>query len=151
MRKSSNRGWWRIGASMQNYSGVPILSQPVPSLGCAFMSRVVKRSALQAIKPGPSGAVRSRSASPLTKFISPQLSQPVEKPPSGPQLLHQIKLDGYRMAARIDNGQAQLLTRTGLSWTHKYPSCESASEFDPSFLRQFNELPRRSAFGPHAE
>jgi hypothetical protein len=29
--------------------------------------------------------------------------------------------------------------------------CESASEFDPSFLRQFNALPRRSAFGPHAE
>ena len=29
--------------------------------------------------------------------------------------------------------------------------CESASEFDPSFLRQLNELPRRSAFGPHAE
>jgi hypothetical protein len=29
--------------------------------------------------------------------------------------------------------------------------CESASEFDPSFLKQFNELPRRSAFGPHAE
>jgi hypothetical protein len=29
--------------------------------------------------------------------------------------------------------------------------CESASEFDPSFLRQFNELPRRSAFGLHAE
>ena len=30
-------------------------------------------------------------------------------------------------------------------------TCESASEFDPSLLRQFNELPRRSAFGPHAE
>jgi hypothetical protein len=29
--------------------------------------------------------------------------------------------------------------------------CESALEFDPFFLRQFNELPRRSAFGPHAE
>jgi hypothetical protein len=29
--------------------------------------------------------------------------------------------------------------------------CESASEFDPSSLRQFNKLPRRSAFGPHAE
>jgi ATP-dependent DNA ligase len=25
-------------------------------------------------------------------------------------------LDGYRMAARIDNGRAQLLTRTGLDW-----------------------------------
>jgi hypothetical protein len=31
------------------------------------------------------------------------------------------------------------------------PDCESASEFEPSFLRQFNQLPRRSAFGPHAE
>jgi hypothetical protein len=30
-------------------------------------------------------------------------------------------------------------------------ACESASEFDPTFLRQFNVLPRRSAFGPHAE
>jgi Protein of unknown function (DUF3147) len=29
--------------------------------------------------------------------------------------------------------------------------CESASEFDPSFLGQFNVLRRRSAFGPHAE
>jgi bifunctional non-homologous end joining protein LigD len=31
--------------------------------------------------------------------------------------VHEIKLDGYRMAARIDNGRVQLLTRTGLDWT----------------------------------
>jgi ATP-dependent DNA ligase len=30
------------------------------------------------------------------------------------------------MAARIDNGHAQLLTRTGLNWTHKYPSVVAA-------------------------
>ena len=29
--------------------------------------------------------------------------------------------------------------------------CESAFEFDPSSPRQFKKLPRRSAFGPHAE
>ena len=58
--------------------------------------------------------------------MSPQLSQPIEKPPSGPQWLHEIKHDGYRMAARIDNGRAQLLTRTGLHWTHKYPSVIAA-------------------------
>jgi class 3 adenylate cyclase len=29
--------------------------------------------------------------------------------------------------------------------------CASASEFDPFFVGQFNALPRRSAFGPHAE
>jgi DNA ligase D-like protein (predicted ligase) len=40
--------------------------------------------------------------------------------------VHEIKLDGYRMAARIDNGVAQLLTRTGLDWTGKYPSVIAA-------------------------
>jgi ATP-dependent DNA ligase len=34
--------------------------------------------------------------------------------------LHEIKYDGYRMHARLDHGKAQLLTRTGLDWTHKY-------------------------------
>ena len=58
--------------------------------------------------------------------MPPQLSQPVEEPPSGPQWVHEIKLDGYRMAARIDNGRAQLLTRTGLDWTGKYPSVIAA-------------------------
>ena len=30
------------------------------------------------------------------------------------------------MAARIDNGHVQLLTRTGLDWTNKYPSVIAA-------------------------
>ena len=85
------------------------------------MPRVVKRSASQAITSGP-----SRRGVPLPGFIPPQLSVPVENPPSGPQWLHEIKLDGYRMAARIDNGRAQLLTRTGLDWTEKYPSAVAA-------------------------
>jgi ATP-dependent DNA ligase len=85
------------------------------------MPRVVKRSASQAVKSGP-----SRRGAALPQFVTPQLSQPVEKPPSGPQWLHEIKLDGYRMAARIDNGRVQLLTRTGLDWTDKYPSAIAA-------------------------
>jgi ATP-dependent DNA ligase len=44
----------------------------------------------------------------------------------GPQRVHEIKLDGYRMAARIDNGRAQLLTRTGLDWSARYPSVLAA-------------------------
>ena len=85
------------------------------------MPRVVKRSASQAVKSGP-----SRRGAALPQFVTPQLSQPVEKPPSGPQWLHEIKLDGYRMAARIDNGRVRLLTRTGLDWTDKYPSAIEA-------------------------
>jgi ATP-dependent DNA ligase len=88
------------------------------------MSRVVKRSASRVVKAGRS--CRSPPNSPLPFFVPPQLSQPVEKPPSGPQWVHEIKLDGYRMAARIDNGEAQLLTRAGLDWTGKYPSIIAA-------------------------
>jgi bifunctional non-homologous end joining protein LigD len=87
--------------------------------------RIVKRSASRAVK-GPSR--RSQPNSPLPQFVPPQLSQPVEKPPSGPQWVHEIKLDGFRMAARIDNGRVQLLTRTGLDWTAKYPSAIAALE-----------------------
>ena len=57
------------------------------------MSRVVKRSAPQSIESG-----RSRRGVPVPQFITPQLSQPVEKPPSGPQWLHKIKLDGFPRA-----------------------------------------------------
>jgi bifunctional non-homologous end joining protein LigD len=85
------------------------------------MSRVVKRSASQAVKTGP-----SRRGVPLPRFIPPQLSLPVDKPPSGPQWLHEIKLDGFRMSARVDNGRVQLLTRTGLDWTAKYPGATAA-------------------------
>jgi DNA ligase D-like protein (predicted ligase) len=87
------------------------------------MPHIVKRSASQAVKVGP-----SRRGVPLPQFVPPQLSQLVETPPSGPQWVHEIKLDGYRMAARIDNGRVQLLTRTGLDWTAKYPGAIAAIE-----------------------
>jgi hypothetical protein len=77
-------------------------------------------SGIRPRRPPRSGPSRRDVA--LPRFVSPQLSQPVEKPPSGPQWLLEIKLDGSRMAARIDRGRAQLLTRTGLDWTDKYPS-----------------------------
>jgi DNA ligase D-like protein (predicted ligase) len=80
-----------------------------------------KRLASQAANSG-----LSRRGVPFPQFIPPQLSQPVEKPPSGPQWVHEIKLDGFRMAARLDHGRAQLLTRTGLDWTDKYPSAIAA-------------------------
>jgi ATP-dependent DNA ligase len=85
------------------------------------MASVTKRSASQAIKSG-----LSRRGAPLAQFVPPQLSQLVGKPPSGAQWVHEIKLDGYRMAARIDNGRVQLLTRTGLDWSEKYPSVIAA-------------------------
>jgi bifunctional non-homologous end joining protein LigD len=51
-------------------------------------------------------------------FLKPQLAEQAETPPSTGDWLHELKLDGYRIQARKDNSQVQLLTRTGLDWTH---------------------------------
>src|SRR5947207_9636803 len=63
---------------------------------------------------------RSVRRSALPVFIKPQLSRLVGEAPEGPDWLHEIKYDGYRMHARLDAGDVRLLTRTGLDWTHKY-------------------------------
>jgi ATP-dependent DNA ligase len=72
----------------------------------------------------PTGQAQKASAPP--GWIPPQLSKLVEKAPSGDRWVHEIKFDGYRMAARIDRGKVQLLTRTGLDWTAKYPATAAA-------------------------
>jgi DNA ligase D-like protein (predicted ligase) len=59
-------------------------------------------------------------------FIPPQLAVLVKQAPDGPRWLHEIKLDGYRMHARLDGGDVRLLTRTGLDWTAKYPAIAEA-------------------------
>jgi bifunctional non-homologous end joining protein LigD len=56
---------------------------------------------------------------PLPGFIPPQLATLATTPPSTPGWLHELKLDGYRIQARKDGPQVQLLTRTGLDWTHR--------------------------------
>ena len=59
---------------------------------------------------------------PLPTFIPPQLAQQADTPPTTDGWLHELKLDGYRIQARKDGAQVQLLTRTGLDWTHRMKS-----------------------------
>jgi DNA ligase D-like protein (predicted ligase) len=53
-------------------------------------------------------------------WIKPQLTRLADDAPSGKDWLHEVKYDGYRMHARIDGDKIQLLTRTGLDWSHRY-------------------------------
>jgi bifunctional non-homologous end joining protein LigD len=64
---------------------------------------------------------RAKPASPPA-WIKPQLAALVKKAPDGSDWLHEIKLDGYRMHARLEAGRAQILTRRGNDWTDKYPT-----------------------------
>src|SRR5438445_5794554 len=62
----------------------------------------------------------------LPAWVKPQLAALVKEAPDGPDWLHEIKLDGYRMHARLDAGRVQILTRRGNDWTDKYPAIVEA-------------------------
>ena len=62
----------------------------------------------------------------LPQWIRPQLTGLIDAAPDGPAWLHEIKFDGYRMHARLDRGAVRMLSRTGLNWTHKYPTIAAA-------------------------
>jgi DNA ligase D-like protein (predicted ligase) len=56
----------------------------------------------------------------LPTWIKPQLAALVKEAPDGPDWLHELKLDGYRMHARLDAGRVNIVTRRGNDWTEKY-------------------------------
>jgi hypothetical protein len=45
----------------------------------------------------------------LPNWVKPQRTKLVDQPPDGPEWLHEIKFDGYRMHAWLDRGAARLL------------------------------------------
>jgi bifunctional non-homologous end joining protein LigD len=54
------------------------------------------------------------------------LAMMVEVPPSGDDWLHEIKYDGYRIVARMDEGDVQLVSRNGKDWTKEFPQVARA-------------------------
>ena len=62
-------------------------------------------------------------APPCPAFVEPCLATLADKAPGQRQRwIHEIKFDGYRIQARLDDGKVKLLTRKGLDWTGKFPA-----------------------------
>lgn len=53
-------------------------------------------------------------------FIKPQLATLKSKAPKGPQWLHEIKYDGYRVQIHLNKGKKKVFTRNGLDWTKRF-------------------------------
>jgi bifunctional non-homologous end joining protein LigD len=51
-----------------------------------------------------------------------QLATLVDAAPKGDQWLHEMKFDGYRIAAELAGGTARLMSRNGKDWTAQFPS-----------------------------
>ena len=62
----------------------------------------------------------------LPAFVEPALATLADKAPEAGNWIHEIKFDGYRVQARLDNGKVRLLTRRGLDWTARFPSIARA-------------------------
>jgi bifunctional non-homologous end joining protein LigD len=81
------------------------------------------------------GAKKSR----LPDFVPPCLATLSSTAPDGGDWLHEIKLDGYRMQARIAD-KVSLKTRTGLDWTKRFPTiaeaCAALGDDDAAVLER---------------
>jgi len=61
-----------------------------------------------------------KATPPLPEDFSPQLATLVDRAPEG-DWQYEIKFDGYRMLARIRDGEVRLFTRNGHDWTDRLP------------------------------
>ncbi len=105
----------------------PGAAQSLNGVGDATSSHVRKsKSATPSREAGTRGgpapsdsAIASLPKENLPEFLKPQLASEGEAVPTGSNWVHELKLDGYRMQARKAGDKVQLLTRTGLDWTHR--------------------------------
>ncbi|MEJ8815024.1 DNA ligase D [Variovorax ureilyticus] len=82
-------------------------------------------ASVKAAKPAePPG----REAKSLPDMLAPQLATLAsEPPPRADEWLYELKFDGYRLLARIDEkGRVQCITRNGHDWTSKLPALAKA-------------------------
>ena len=71
----------------------------------------------------------------LPDFIPPQLCKAVDAPPRAPGWGHEVKLDGYRLQLRVEDGRVTLSTRKGLDWTEKFKAlARAAAKLDDAII-----------------
>ena len=78
----------------------------------------------RAVPPEPTPAPAGLAS--LLPTIRPQLASVRAAPPVGDRWLHEIKFDGYRTMAYVEQGDVRLITRNGLDWTRHYGHLASA-------------------------
>ena len=71
-------------------------------------------------------AVPGSNLGALPDFVAPSLALRLDDAPSGEAWLHEVKFDGYRLEARIENGKVTLLTRNRLEWTNRFAAVAKA-------------------------
>jgi bifunctional non-homologous end joining protein LigD len=69
---------------------------------------------------------------PPAGFIEHCVPIPAAKPPAGPQWVHEIKHDGYRLIVRRDGARVRVFTRRGYDWTEQFSAITAAAAKVPA-------------------
>jgi len=127
----------RSVASGRRMAAIAAGTGKAPAPFMASGAAKISRDAIKSSRGPARGSGRSKKAPgrvPPPAFIDPQLATLVEYPPSSAGWVHEIKLDGYRLQIRVENGHVRLLTRSGLDWTAKFPEVAAAAEPLPNCI-----------------
>ena len=90
-----------------------------------FSIRDSHRSTFRAIQPGM--LLRERSAARPSGFVEPCRPSRAPRPPSGPDWIHEIKHDGFRIMVRREGSRVRLFTRGGHDWADRFPAIVAAA------------------------
>ncbi|ROL83622.1 DNA ligase D [Pseudomonas chlororaphis] len=125
MRGSGDKEQWLLikeqdaqARASDEYDVVQALPRSVLSgatVGDSTAASAKPQAAKKTVKK-PSG----KKAVVLPQSLAPQLATLVDKAPSG-DWRYEIKFDGYRILARIQDDEVRLLTRNGHDWTSRLP------------------------------
>lgn len=112
----------------------------------------------------PRASRTSARGQPLPPLLAPQLATLVSAPPAQGEWLYELKLDGYRLLARVEGRDVRCFTRNGNDWSGrmqgivaalkalKLPPCWLDGELvamDPKGVPDFQRL--QNSFEHHAE
>ena len=64
----------------------------------------------------------------------PQFPKLVDKAPTGPEWIHEIKFDGYRVQLHVVRKRVTIRTRRGHDWTDKFPALVKAAAKLPNCI-----------------
>lgn len=69
----------------------------------------------------------------MPSSVEAQLATLVDETPQGEEWIHEIKLDGYRVLAFIENGETRIVTRNDKDWTDRFaPVAQAAGKLPVS-------------------
>ncbi|MDQ6629880.1 MAG: DNA ligase D [Pseudomonadota bacterium] len=105
---------------------LPVSAKALPASGKAAPAKARAGSAVAGDTPAPLQLPAGAKPAVLPDTLVPQLATLVAQAPTDAGWLYEIKFDGYRLLARVDDDDVRLVTRNGNDWSSRMPGLVSA-------------------------